>query len=342
MTPKWLRPYIAPMRRVLPAFSVLALVGTLLLPTDVQAQSATEKAAARALANEGEAALKKKDFATALEKFDKASRLIPDAITLTLGVARAQLGLGKLVEAKESFNVVIRTPLLPNAPPAYKAAKVEAGAEVAGLDARIGSVVIVIVGPPSPSVTIDGEPVSALLLGERRPTNPGEHLVRATAPGYRPAEAKVVVKEGSKSDLRLSLDKDAPKPTAPVVSDVPPPSPPPPPPEPTGNGLRTGAWIAAGVGVAGLAVGGVFGLLAKGKRDDVTAACGGGSKCPPSAKSTHDAFESRATISTVGFVVAGVSAAVSIPLFVLSKPAAKASAAHFVVSPSSFAVAGSF
>ena len=84
MTPKWLRPYIAPMRRVLPAFSVLALVGTLLLPTDVQAQSATEKAAARALANEGEAALKKKDFATALEKFDKASRLIPDAITLTL------------------------------------------------------------------------------------------------------------------------------------------------------------------------------------------------------------------------------------------------------------------
>lgn len=322
-------------------FALVFFTTVAVTATPVAAQTPTEKAAARGLANEGEAALKKNDYATALEKFDKASKLVPDAITLTLGLARAQLGLGRLVEAKESFNVVVRAPLLPNAPPAYKAAKAEAEREIVGIESRIGGLVIT-VEPASAVVTVDGDPVPAVLLGDRRPTNPGQRLLRGTAPGYRPAETKVEVKSGGRTEAKLVLAKDEPPP-APVAAEPPPPeAPPAPPPPPQSNGLRTGAWVAAGVGVAGLAVGGVFGVLAKGKHDDVTAACGGGPKCPPSAKTTHDAFESRATISTVGFVVAGVGAAVSIPLFVLSKPAPQGAAAHLVVSPSSFAVAGSF
>lgn len=307
------------------------------------AQTPTEKAAARALANEGEAALKKQDYATAFEKYDKASRLIPDALTLTLGLARAQLGLGKLVEAKESFNVVMRTPLGPNAPAAYKAAKAEAEKEIVGIEPRIGAVFIT-VEPASAVVTVDGDVVPSVLIGDRRPTNPGTHVVRGTAPGYRPAETKIEVKAGSRSDAKLVLAKDAPPPPPPVV-EPPPPEPPPPAPPPSSNGLRTGAWVAAGVSVAGLAVGGVFGLLAKSKHDDLTTACGGGTKCPPSAKAEHDAFESRGTISTIGFIAGGVGAAVAIPLFVLSKPASNAStaaSARFVVAPSSFAVSGSF
>lgn len=323
------------------SFALVLLTVMTLSPSPAAAQTATEKAAARALANEGEAALKKNDYATALDKFDKASKLVPDAITLTLGMARAQLGLGKLVEAKESFNVVMRAPLLPNAPPAFKAAKAEAEREIVGIESRIGGLVIT-VEPSSAVVTVDGEPVPAVLIGDRRPTNPGQHLLRGTAPGYRPAETKVDVKSGGRTEAKLVLAKDEPT-AAPVVSEPPPPeAPAPPPPAPESNGLRTGAWVAAGVGVAGLAVGGLFGVLAKGKHDDVAAACGGGTKCPPSAKSTHDAFESRATISTVGFVVAGVGAAVAIPLFVMSKPAPQGAAAHLVVSPSSLAVAGSF
>lgn len=333
------------MRFALPSsFALVFFTSIALSTTPAAAQTATEKAAARGLANEGEAALKKKDFAVAFEKFDKASKLVPDAITLTLGLARAQLGLGKLVEAKESFNLVMRAPLAPNAPPAFKAAKAEAEKEIVGIDANIGGLFIT-VEPPNAVVTVDGDPVPAVLIGDRRPTNPGTRIVRGTAPGYRPAEMKLEVKSGGRSDAKLVLAKDAPPP-APVVAEPPPPEPPPPPPPPpSSNGLRTGAWIAAGVGVAGLAVGGIFGVLAKNKHDDLTKACGGGTKCPPSAKSEHDAFESRGTISTVGFIAAGVGAAVAIPLFVLSKPAPASSSAastSLVVSPTSFAVSGSF
>ena len=87
------------------------LFATLLTAPLAAQTSPTEKAAARALANEGDAALKKKDYATAFDKYDKAARLVPEALTLTLGIARAQLGLGKLVEAREAYNVVVRTAL---------------------------------------------------------------------------------------------------------------------------------------------------------------------------------------------------------------------------------------
>lgn len=340
------------MRRALPlsfalAFATLASAAAVVtISSDAAAEgpSAADKASARTLANEGDAALRKKDFATAYDKYTKAGKLMPDALTLTLGLARAQLGLGKLVEAKESYNNIVRTALQPGAAPAYKAAKAEAEKEILGIDTRIGSLVITLDGPSDAAVTVDGDPVSPVMIGEKRPTNPGERLVRATAPGYRPAEEKVVVKEGAKAELKLTLEKDGPKAPPPKIEapSVPDEAPPPPPPS---SGLRTGAWVAAGVGVAGLAVGGVFGFLAKGKHDDLTKTCAGGELCPMSQKSNIDSFKSSANISTIGFIVGGVGVAAAIPLFAFSgspKESPKASATFLTVSPSSVAVNGSF
>jgi hypothetical protein len=332
------------MRRLLPFCLVLAVASSSVSLAHAEGPTAAEKASARALANEGASALKKQDFATAFEKYDKASKLMPDAVTLTLGLARAQVGLGKLVEAKEAYNTVIRTALHAGAPPAYKTAKSDAEKEMGPLDARIGNLVITVQGPTADAtaVTVDGEPVPALMLGEKRPTNPGERLVRATAPGFRPAENKIVVKEGAVAEVTLALEKDGPKEPPPKIEAPSVPEPEGPPPMVKHPTLRATAWIAAGVGVAGLAAGGVFGYLAKTKHDSLTDACPD-NRCAMSQRGDIDSFKSRANLSTVSFIVGGVSAAISVPLFVLSRPSSPtAGTTAVVVTPQTVAVAGSF
>ena len=62
-----------------------------------------------------------------------------------------------------------------------------------------------------------------------------------------------------------------------------------------------------GLAVAGLAVGGVTGALTLSKAGDVKTQCANGI-CDPAAKSDLDSASSLATISTIGFAVAGAGA----------------------------------
>ncbi|MDF3065007.1 MAG: hypothetical protein K0R38_608 [Polyangiaceae bacterium] len=104
-----------------------------------------------------------------------------------------------------------------------------------------------------------------------------------------------------------------------------------------GNGLRTGAYIALGAGVVGLAAGTIFGLSAKSKykeANDIT-----NDNCPGSGSCELPAplFDQRAglgkdgdsakTLSIVGFALGGVGLATGVTLFVLSNKKEGAAAA---------------
>src|SRR5262249_24931547 len=69
--------------------------------------SAEDVATARALGRQGLAALQQKDFVSAEELFGRADALY-HVSTLTLGRARAQVGLGKLVAAHEAYQRIVR------------------------------------------------------------------------------------------------------------------------------------------------------------------------------------------------------------------------------------------
>ena len=66
---------------------------------------------------------------------------------------------------------------------AVEAAKAEAGA----VQARIASVTIAVAGPENPRVTLDDQRVPVAALGVKRPVDPGDHVVKATADGWQPA-----------------------------------------------------------------------------------------------------------------------------------------------------------
>lgn len=106
----------------------------------------------------------------------------------------------------------------------------------------------------------------------------------------------------------------------------------------SGNGMRTGAYVAFGVGVVGLGVGTIFGLKAKGNyRDanDIT-----NDNCPSSGPCELPAplFDKRQglgkdgdsakTLSIVGFALGGVGLAAGVTLFVLSNKKEGAAAAR--------------
>jgi hypothetical protein len=191
-----------------------------------------------------------------------------------------------------------------------------------------------------------------------------------------PGTIEVVVSSGGKEAARTTLtvgpgdttvtmdaQPPAPKPPEPPPAPPPPPTtidpndtpwaaqskaPPPPPPAPR-SGLRTAAWISGGVGVAGLAVFGVFGALEKGTYSDLQSACHNG-PCPASKQDDVSTGKTQQTIANIGLVVGAVGLATGVTLFVLSAPsspkssdapaAAPAPPAAIVVSPSFIGVRG--
>jgi hypothetical protein len=139
-------------RRRAAASSTIALCTALALtlaPGRASAQlSDADKASARALAQQGQDALEKKDFTTAADRFARAGELV-HAPTLTLGLARAQVGLGKWIAATETYYRLLHEPVPAAASPVYTKALADARKELAALEPRIPSVTIVVKGAPS-------------------------------------------------------------------------------------------------------------------------------------------------------------------------------------------------
>ncbi len=94
------------------------------------------RAAARALAFEAQAALENKEYAAAAERFTRADALV-HAPTLLLGLARADVGLGKLVAAREVYARIVREGVRPGASAVFTRAVDDAKSEMEALDARM-------------------------------------------------------------------------------------------------------------------------------------------------------------------------------------------------------------
>lgn len=304
-------------------------------PAYAQEASSQDIAQARQLGQQAQAAFDKGDFVESEKLWAAAAKLYTQAPTLTLGLARTQAKLGKLVAAQESYNKIVREwGNNPNPPPAFKDAVEAAKNEVGAVSAKVASVTVSVEGPTSPQVTIDGVAVPVAALGLKRPVDPGSHKVSATADGYKPADTTFSVAEGGSAAATLKMEK---APGA-VVAGGPAPTPggttgPGSATEPgadTGKGgssNKTLAFVAFGVGGAGLVVGAVTGIIAAGKASDLKTTCAAGSSsCPASAQSDIDSYKSVGTISTIGFVVAGVGGAAGLILLLTAPKDSSASA----------------
>jgi hypothetical protein len=328
------------------------LIATLLLssalaPTVALAQTSdADKATARDLAVEGYKALQSKDYAAAADRFTHADALY-HAPTVLLGLARAHVGLGKLVSAQELYSRVAHEPLPPNASTASKKAVLDAQKELDSLALRLPSVVINVKGHDAPRVTLDGIELRAAALGLKRPVDPGQHVITASATGFVPSEVTMSFTEGKSETVTLELKRPqaepprgvavapAPKPpvakppaatpvpapasTTPALMPLAPPEPAPAPEQIKGDGStqKTIGFVALGVGAAGLLVGGITGGLAVSKHGEITESCPDG-HCPQGSqgrfKTDVDSYNTLGTLSTIGFIAGGALAATGVIL----------------------------
>jgi hypothetical protein len=312
-------------------FLVLAMAW--LAPAVAHAEpSDADRATARSLAREGYDAQQRSQYAIAADRFSRADALV-HAPTLMIGLARAQVGLGRLLEAQETYQRIVREPLTPNAPPAFAKAVEDAKKELAALSPRLAWVTIDVNGASSADVTLDDIPVPNAALGVRRPCDPGAHWVKATAPGFAPGESTFVVVEGAEQTVTMQLDPlpgtaVAVAPSSEVQTE-----------HTTGMSARAKVGIVSlSIGAAGLITGGVAGILVLQKHSSLSTACYPDG-CPASESGDISSYHTLATLSTVGFIVGGVGAVAGLTL-ILTAP--KASPVTAYVGPLSAGVSGTF
>jgi len=326
-------------------FGAVVLLAAVLAPRTVLAQpNEADRASARSLAAEGYDALERKDYATAVDRFRHADSLV-HAPTISVDLARALVGLGKLVEASERYQLVIREGVPKGSPASWRKALEDAQSEAADLEPRLAWVVIHVMGPLDPEVTIDGLRVPEGAIGARRAADPGSADIRATAPGFDPATETITLKEGEEQTVTLVLKKSPVEPKAAQPEPVPVA-----PKQKKEEASKLPAWIAFGVGGAGLVVGSVTGVLALSAHSELEAECPTGT-CTLTPENEHEIrsdlsrYHTFGTISGIGFVVAvagGGTGAVLLLTGSKSEPASQRAALWPVVGPQHLGVAGRF
>lgn len=297
------------------------------------AVSDTERAGARAAANQGADAFDQGKWAEAVELFNHAEALVHSPIHLSY-IARAQLKLGHWVEAYELFNRIKREPVEAPVSTPVANAVADANRQLSMLDAQMPYVTLVVKGSDTQGVTVsmDGVPVSSALIGVLHPVNPGPHKFLASSATQASPELTVDVKPATRETIELVLAPSAAAgvPVAPVAAVAVEPAAPPeaPPPAQAGSSgnsaMRIGGYVALGVGVVGVGLGTVFLVSANSKQKDADAAfaaCGGKS-CPGVDRAKVDDLDSSAatskTLSLTSFIVGGAGLATGVGLLVLS------------------------
>jgi hypothetical protein len=299
--------------------------------------SPADRATARSLAGEGYQALQDKDYATAADRFSRADALV-HAPTLMIDWARALVGLGKLVEAQERCEQIVREGVDAKAPRSWQRALADANSELAELKPRLGWLTISVSGGDKPNVTIDDVPVPTAAIGIRRAVNPGSLTVQVQAPGFVSQTKKLELAEGATSAVDFNL---SPVPEAKAEYQAPPP-----PPAPTPPRTPTLMYVAFAASGTGLVVGGVTGALALHKHSELKKVCIDGG-CPETSSGDISSYHTLGTVSAVGFAVGVAGAGAGLALWLLNRPSASSPAAQGTVvypylGPTSIGAVGRF
>lgn len=316
--------------------------------------NATDVAAARVLAIEG---IKLADAGRCDEAVDKLARAekLHHALVVLGRLGECQINQGKLVEGTENLRKVLREVLPPDAPVVLSKARERAQLVFDKAKGRIGALYISVKGPRDPaslSVSVDGEPMNVVLLEADRPTDPGEHLVEVSAPGFISAAGRVNVGAGAKANVVINLEPDpraqitinsravtsiAGSPAASNVDGTVEPA-------PRAAELSTQdgatalgndwsaepdqtaayvAWTAGGVGVI---AGSIFGLLALKGKNDLDSECPN-NLCPASSQDRLDSARLSSTLATVSFAVGAAGIGLGTYFYFAAEPSEEGSTA---------------
>jgi hypothetical protein len=293
------------MRRALP-------IGILVASSVTSAASAQPTSAAQALFEEGRRLLKEGSVQIACDKFAESERIEPAGGTL-MNLAACHEREGKSATAWAEFKDALE-----HATRDGREDRVtEAKRRIAELEQHLTRVRLTVQGdaPPGLEVSLDGLVLGTATLSTAIPIDPGEHDVRASAPGFAPWTARVVApREGAFSVVVPPLAHPAAAPPVVAAPDVSPSA--------ADTPIPVGAYVLLGIGAAGIGTGTYFGVLAAAKKHDSSADCSSAG-CTSEGASLLQQANSAAWASDVGLGV-GVASLLGAAYFYLTRHSSSA------------------
>lgn len=273
-----------------------------------------------------------RDYAGALKLFRQVGqvKLTPQ---VRYHIAACEENLGKMVAALGGYELALKHG---QGMPAGFLAEVEQSIEY--LKQRIPTVIVSRGdGAQAAVIELDGVQLGSKSIGIEVPLDPGPHVVRATASGYRDFEETLSVSEGDREEITIEL--------VPVPAAVAPVAPPPKtaPVQPEGEkGFGMLPFVVGGSGLVLAAVGGVLLGVSQSKANEALELCGG-TDCTALGDTDGDAWyearsalDSARTMEAIGWVGVGVGvsalAAGTVMFFV--DPGRKTEQARLRVLPS--------
>ncbi len=318
------------------------LMGTslaLLIVVSCADASAADLAAADALFNKGVAELKAGNFAAACPAFAESQQLDPRPGTM-YAMAECEAKAGRIATAVALYDDFLRTVgSLKSMPQRLKYLERTKNAQ-AQRDKLVKDVpqltLILPAGSPQDlRMTRNGEVFTAATLGLAIPVDPGEQVITVQLSTGVVNEQRITLDVGEQKTLEIQV------PALEVKAAEPGPQPPAPPPparplslRPTAvasppvakpaSGLRTGGFVALGVGVAGLVGFGVTGGLAMAKKSFFEETCPknvcANAADAVAARAAFGQAQTLATLTTVGLGVSGAAVLAGLVMAIVGKP----------------------
>ncbi|WP_437998657.1 hypothetical protein WMF26_00295 [Sorangium sp. So ce185] len=300
---------------------LLAALGLVSLSAPAAAQ---DIAAAEALFDRGLADMKAGRYETGCKALAESERLDPQPGTL-FTLASCEARWGRVATAAARFkDYMALFDRMTRAEKARQGRRPQVAAqEIDALSRRVPRLALSL-PPGAPAGTVvrrDGHELGDASLGVALPVDPGEHRIAIEMPGGAVQEQRITIAEGESKALVLDIKKGAPPPTS-GAPEAP-------------AGRRTAAYVAGGVGVAGLALGGIVGALVLGKKGVIDRHCGSAIQasdpkaCDATGLDAANGANAMAVVSTLGFGVglAGLGAA-AVLLWTEPTPAGAATGAR--------------
>jgi len=314
-------------------------------PVRAEDASAAETAAARSLAVEGLKLAQAGDCTAAVPKLERAEKLYHAAVVASR-LGECYVNVGRLVEGTEILRKLLREPQPADATPALSKALDRAQRALDAAKPRIAGLTVKVAAVQDMSVKLDGVVVPSALVDTEIPTDPGEHSIDVSAPGFLKSSTHVKVAEAEKKSVSLTLTRD---PNAVVVAptsdaaahQATPTSPTNPAPQPALAGERsalpratanhTAAYVSLGIGAAGVVAGGVLGILTLKQHKTLQGQCPG-DVCPPDKQDDLRSAKQLGNFSTIAFGIGGAGLALgTVLLFTLGSSTTD----HAQLAPSS-------
>jgi hypothetical protein len=187
--------------RLIANVTCLVTVAVVSLPWDVPTAEAQarDRAAARALFQEGIECVDREDWECAVDRFARAHELRASPV-IASNLGHALIHVGRLVEGIEMLQEVQRSAEAP------AALRTDAETTIAELAPQLGRLTLRLTGPlAGAELSMDGRPFPDSLVAVASPSDPGDHRIEVRRGGEVVASTTAHVEPGAAIEVDLAI-----------------------------------------------------------------------------------------------------------------------------------------